>query len=135
MENNVNGFRTNENAFVKVLNERMMTTTKVDGLDAETIKNIERMVVLRISTKHINLWMRQLEMKRGEMSELAGLIGLDEIKREIESERSLETWAKRCTNSFTKNVKRMLFGEIDNFVWSGKEKEVIQWCQRNRGVR
>ena len=26
----------------------------------------------------------------------------------------------------------MMFGEIDNLVWSGKEKEVIQWCQRNR---
>ena len=128
----MNCVKTSENACTKILNEKIMAMTKADELDDETIKNVERMVVLRISTKHINLWVRQLEMKRREMSELAGLIGLDEIKREIASEKSLERWAKRCTNSFTKNVKRMIFGEIDNFVWSGKENEVIQWCQRNR---
>ena len=99
----MNGARTNESAFMKMLNEKMMTTTKVDVLDEETIKNIERMVVLRTSTKHINLWMRQLEMKRNEMGELAEMLEFADVKREIESEKSLERWAKRYTNSFTKN--------------------------------
>ena len=52
--------------------------------------------------------------------------------REIEIEKSLERWDKRCANTFTKNVKRMMFGEIDNVFWSGKEKEITRWCQRNR---
>ena len=58
------------------------------------LRMTERLVALRISTKHINLWVRQLEMKRNEMSELAGLIGLDEIKREIEK-RSLSKHGPR----------------------------------------
>ena len=90
------------------------------------------MVVLRISTKHINLWMRQLEMKRKEMSELAGLIGLQEVKKEISEEKSLERWARRCSNFFTKKVRRMLFEEIDNMVWSGNEDEITGWCNRNK---
>ena len=126
----MNGSRNNESTFMKTLNEKMMTMTKVDCLDDETIKNIERIVVLRTSTKHINLWMRQLEMKRNEMCELAEMLEFVDIKREIESEKSLERWAKRCTNSFTKNVKRMVFGEIDKMIRSGKEK-VTRWCQRN----
>ena len=47
----------------------------------------------------------------------------DEIKKEIETERNLERWAKRCTNHFTKKVKRMGYEEIDNIVWSGTEKD------------
>ena len=78
----MNCVKTSENACTKILNEKIMAMTKADELDDETIKNVERMVVLRISTKHINLWVRQLKMKRHEMSELAGLIGLDEIKRD-----------------------------------------------------
>ena len=126
----MNGSRTDESTFMKMLAEKMMTKTKVDVLDDETIKNIVRMVVLRTSTKHINLWMRQLEMKRNELDELAEMLEFADIKREIESEKSLERWAKRCTNSFTKNVKRLLFGEIDNLIWSGKEKEITGWCKK-----
>ena len=51
---------------------------------------------------------------------------------EIEKEKSLEKWAKRCTHHFTKKVKRMLFEEIDNMVWSGGEKEIAQWCKLNK---
>ena len=69
-------------------------------------------MIVRISTKHINLWMRQLETKRKEMSELAGLIGLEEVQEEIAREKALEAWAKRCTHHFTKKVKRMLFEDI-----------------------
>ena len=128
----MNRSRTNESTFMKTLNEKMKTMTKVDVLDDETIKNNERIVALKVSTKCINLWMRQLEKKRNEMCELAEMLEFVGIKREIELEKSLERWAKRCTNSFTKNVKRMVFGEIDNVIWSGKEKEISRWCQRNR---
>ena len=36
----------------------------VEELDEETTRMVERMVVLRVATKHINIWIRQLEMKR-----------------------------------------------------------------------
>ena len=81
------------------------------------------MVVFRISTKRINLWMRQLEMKRKETIELAGMMGFDDVKNEIEKEKNMERWAKRCTTHFAKKTKRLLFEEIDNFIWSGKKME------------
>ena len=79
-----------------------MTMLSVEDLDEETTRMVERMVVLRISTKHINLWTRQLEMKRGEVIKLAGLMGLEGIRKEIEEEKSLERWAKRCSHLFEK---------------------------------
>ena len=84
------------------------------------------MVVLRVATKHINLWIRQLEMKRKEMIELAGWTKLEEVKSEIQK-KSPEKWARRCTHHFTKKTKRLLFEEIDNMVWCGTEKEISQW--------
>ena len=63
-------------------------------------------MVLRIATKHINLWMRQLEMKRREIIEMAGLMGLDVVGSEIGKEKCMEIWAKRCSNHFTKKVRR-----------------------------
>ena len=51
---------------------------------------------------------------------------------EIEREKALEAWPKRCTRNFTKKVKRMLFEEIDNMAWRGDEKVVSQWCQKNK---
>ena len=60
-----------------------MTTLNVEELDEETTRMVERMVVLRVATKLINLWMRQLEMKRREIIELAGLMRLDVVKKEI----------------------------------------------------
>ena len=68
-------------------------------------------------------------MKRKEMAELAGLMGFDEVKKEIANEKSIERWTKRCSHHFTKKVKRMLFEEIDNMVWSGREKEITS-CAR-----
>ena len=29
-------------------------------------------------------------------------------------------------------MKRLLFEEIDNMVWSGDEKVVSQWCKKNK---
>ena len=92
---------------------------------------VERVVIVRLSTKHINIWIRQLEMKRGEILELAGLMGLEGVKAEVEKENSLEVWSKRCPNFFIKKVKRMLSEEIDNTVWSGSEEEIVSWCEMN----
>ena len=114
-----------------MLLEKLMKLNN-EELDEETRPMVERMAVLRVATKHINLWMRQLEMKRREVAELAGLMKFDEVKKEIGNERCLERWAKRVTNHFTKRAKRMLYEEIDNMVWNGDEKEVSQWCERNK---
>ena len=112
--------------------EKMKKAMNLESLDEEIARMIERLAILRVSTKHINLWMRQLEMKRNEIGELAGLMGFDEIEKEIQSERDLEAWAKTCTSHFTKKTKRMLFEEVDNMVWSGDEKEIVKCCQRNK---
>ena len=64
-----------------------MAIMNVEDLDRETARDVERMAVLRVSPKHINLWMRQLEMKRNEICELAGSMGFDEVKNEIASEK------------------------------------------------
>ena len=119
----VEGVTNERTRIVTELLERMMEMMRVESLDEETTKMIERLVVLRVSTKHINIWIRQLEIKRREICELAEMIAVEEIKKEIETERNLERWAKRCTNHFTKKVKRMGYEEIDNIVWSGTEKD------------
>ena len=59
-------------------------------------------------------------------------MGFDEIEKEIEKERNLEAWAKRVSHIFPKKTKRVLFEEIDNMIWSGCEKEISKWCQRNK---
>ena len=109
-----------------------MKVRNEEELDEETTGMIEKLVVLRVATKHINLWIRQLEMKRREVCELAELFGFECVKKEVEKEKSLERWARRCTHHFTKKVKRMLYEEIDNKVWKGDEKEVQRWCERNK---
>ena len=63
-----------ENAFLKTLFEKMKRTAeKINSNegDDETAMMVERVAILRIATKHINIWIRQLEMKRKEMSELS----------------------------------------------------------------
>ena len=69
--------------------KKAMTWLNVEDLDEETTRMVERMVVLMVATKHINLWIRQLEMKRQEMIELAGLMELEEVKSEIQKEKSI----------------------------------------------
>ena len=60
------------------MKERVKAMTRAEDLDEETTRIAERTVVI-LSRKHINRWMRQLEMKRNEMSELAVLMGLVEV--------------------------------------------------------
>ena len=79
-----------ETEFMKAVLEKMKDSTNVEALDEETIGMTKRLVVIRISTKHINLWMRQLDMKRGEICKLEGLIQLQEVKNEISEEKNLE---------------------------------------------
>ena len=57
---------------------------------------------------------------------------LEEMQKEIESEKSLERLAKKCSHHFTTKVKRKLFEEIDNMVWSGDEEDISRWCKRNK---
>ena len=76
-----NDLKTGEHKFVTVMNAKMKVIMNVDFLEQETTRHVERMIILRISTKHINLWMRQLEMKRTEMCNLAGLLMLDGVKK------------------------------------------------------
>ena len=119
--------------FLKDMFDKMKELMHVEDLDEETARMVERAVVLRVSTKHINLWIRQLERKRKEICELADLMKLEAVRKEIGTEKILERWAKRCTNHFTKKVKRMSFEMIDNMVWSGGESdEVARWCKRNK---
>ena len=114
------------------LKEKTSVVMNTDGLDEETSRMTERLAILRIATKHIILWTRQLEMKRSEVIKLAGLMKLEGVKKEIMNEKSLERWARRCSHHFTKKVKRMLFEEIDNMVWSGVETEMTEWCKNNK---
>ena len=91
----------------------------------------EETVLLRLSTKHINLWVRQLEMKRKEICELAELMGFEEIK-EIEMEKTLQRWARRVSNIFPRKTKRVIFEMTDNMVWSWEEKVILEWCRLNK---
>ena len=61
-----------EGAMVKRLKDIIAEMMNLEGLDEETIGMVKLTVVIRISTKHINLWMRQLEMKRKELGSLKG---------------------------------------------------------------
>ena len=66
--------------FLETLLEKVKKELKTEDIEEETARMVERIVVLMIATKHINLWMRQLEMKRKEICQLAGLMGLEEVK-------------------------------------------------------
>ena len=58
----------------------------VEALDEETAIMNEGMVVLRLTTtKHINFWLPQLEMKRREICELACLMMKDEVKHGVQN--------------------------------------------------
>ena len=52
-----------EGSAVMKLKGKMMVIMNVGDLDEETTRMV-MIVTLRISTKHINLWIRQLELKR-----------------------------------------------------------------------
>ena len=76
------GKENRRSALLERLFVKLMTVLSVEDLDEETTRMVERMAVLRIATKHVNLWIRQLEMKRREVIELVGLMGLEEIRRD-----------------------------------------------------
>ena len=59
-------------------------------------------------------------------------MGLEGVKEEIAKAKDLEKWAKRCTQHFTKRVKKTLFEEIDNMMWRGNEKAMVEWCKMNK---
>ena len=118
--------------FLKMLFEKTKEMMNMENLEGETARMVERVVIVRVATKHINLWIRQLEMKRLEICELAGLMMLDEVRKEIEKAKSLESWGRRATNNFAKKVNRMLFKENDNAVWSGQSSEISQWRKKNK---
>ena len=111
--------------------EKVLNMMNGEELYEETTRMIERTVVLRVATKHINILIRQLEMKRSEISELAWLMKHEEVRNEVEKEKYLERWARRCTHHFTEKVKRVLFEEIDNMIWGGSDEEITRWCKTN----
>ena len=57
---------------MKELKQKVMAKMNMAVLDQETDRDVERMVILRIATKHINLWIRHLEMKRKEIPSWQG---------------------------------------------------------------
>ena len=63
----VEGVTNERTSIVTELLERMIEMMRVESLDEETTKMIERLVVLRVSTKHVILWMRQFEIKKRDM--------------------------------------------------------------------
>ena len=62
---------------MEMISEKTMKMMNLEDPDEETARMVERTVVLRVATKHINLWIRQLEMKKNEIRELAELFGFD----------------------------------------------------------
>ena len=77
----------------------MMETMKLDSLNREIVGMLEMLVLVRIPTKHVNPRMRQLEMKRKEMTEVAVLMGYDEIKEEIKKKRMRKRWPRELQHS------------------------------------
>ena len=110
---------------MRMVKEKLEELTDVCVLEEETIRMVEKMVMLRLSTKHINLWVRQVEMKRKEICELAELMGFEEAKEEIEKEKTLQKWARRVSNIFPRKTKRVIFEMTDNMVWSGDERRLF----------
>ena len=41
-------------------------------------------------------------------------------------------WGKKANNLLARKTKRMIYEEIDNMVWNGSEKEIGEWCTRNK---
>ena len=53
------------------------------------------------------------------------LLVFEEVKKEIEKEKTLQKWARRVWNHLPRKTKRVIFEMTDNMVWSGDEKEVL----------
>ena len=63
----------------------------IEDPDDETAGMLERIVILRVSTKHINLWMRKLEMKKDGDERACWHCGVGRSQK-IETEKNLEIW-------------------------------------------
>ena len=121
--------------FIDVVMAKLAKMMKGDVVDEETSRMAERMMLLRISTKHINLWVRQLELKRKAVCELAKLMRFEWIGNEIENEKNLKRWGKRVTNNFPKAMRRKIYEEVDNMVWSENEKRNHSMVQDPQSLR
>ena len=60
-----------ETGFMKDVLENLKDAMNMEILDEETTRMAKRLVITRISTKHINLWTRHLDTKRVEICKLA----------------------------------------------------------------
>ena len=60
------------------------------------------------------------------------LLVFEEVKKEIEKEKTLQKWARRVWNHLPRKTKRVIFEMTDNMVWSGDERRVAEWCKRNK---
>ena len=98
---------------------------KMENMDEETTRIAKRMVVIRISTKHINLWMRQLDLKRKEICELAELMGLEWIRNEIATEKCLENGQRE--RATTSPRRRGECCSRRSTTWSGVGKKRKSW--------
>ena len=54
----------NGTLFMKTVKEKVAEMMKIEEVDEEATRTIARIIVLRVSTKHNNLWTRQLELKK-----------------------------------------------------------------------
>ena len=63
-EYKINDLTKDERMILRELKEKLRTIKKVEELDQETTRGVERLVILRVAAKHINLWIRQLEIKK-----------------------------------------------------------------------
>ena len=110
---------------MRMVTEKREELMDVCVLEEETIRMVEKTVLLRLSTKHINLWVVQLEMKRKEICELAEVMEFEEAKEEIEKEKTLQKWARRAAKKFQRKTKRVIFGMTDSIVGSGDERRLF----------
>ena len=65
---------------MRMVKEKQEELMNVFVLEEETIRMVEKTVLLRLSTKHINLWVCQLELKRNAICELEEVMGFEEVK-------------------------------------------------------
>ena len=56
---------------------------------------------------------------------------LEGVQEAIEKAKDLERLARPSTTHFAKKAK-MLFEEIDNMMWRGNEKAMVEWCKMNK---
>ena len=104
--------------FLKILLEKTEDLKNDDSLDDETIRMTERIVIIGIFTKHINLWIRQLEMKRREIGHLAELMKMEDVENEIKREKSLEL-SKKVHESLSQEDQK-------NVVWRNRQHD-LEW--------